>query len=398
MKISSKIAKIKPSPTVGISALAQEMKKKGIDVINFSAGQPDFPTPENIKEAGIDAIKNNYTKYTPVPGIPEIKEAVCRKFKRENNLEYTPDQVVVSAGAKQSIYLALQVLLEEGDEAVIISPYWVSYPPQVALTGAKQVIINTTIEDDFKTTAEEIERHFTDKTQVFILNSPNNPTGSMFTKHEIEEIAELCVRKNIFVISDEIYEQLTYDNEEAVSIASLNDKIKEITLTVNGASKTYSMTGWRVGYAAGPKDVIKGMTKLQSQLNTHATSISQWATIEALDNGGEAAKKMAESFDERRIYVIKRLNEIELIKINIPKGAFYIFPQVSAYYGRKYKDTIINDSVSFCKYMLEEMRIALVPGSAFGDDGGIRLSYAASMEDIKNGLDRFEEGLKKLKG
>jgi len=398
MKISRKIKNIKPSPTIAISSLAGEMKRKGINVINFSAGQPDFPTPENIKEAGIQAIRNNHTKYTPAPGIPEIREAICRKLKRENNLEYSPDQVIVSSGAKQSIYLSLQVLLEEGDEAIIISPYWVSYPPQVSLTGAKPVIINTTIEDDFKTTAEEIEKHITDKTQILILNSPNNPTGSLFTKNELEEIADLCVRKNIFVVTDEIYEQLTYDNQKAVSIASLNDDIKQLTLTVNGASKSYSMTGWRLGYAAGPKEVIGGMSKLQSQLDTHAMSISQYATIEALDNGAESTRKMRESFDERRKYVVKRLNEIDGIKTNVPRGAFYIFPQVSAYYGKKYNDTIINDSVSFCKYMLEEMKIALVPGSAFGDDNCLRFSYAASIEDIKNGIDRLEEGLKKLEG
>jgi len=398
MKISKKITNIKPSPTIAISSLAGEMKRKGINVINFSAGQPDFPTPENIKEAGIQAIRNNHTKYTPAPGIPEIRDAICRKLKRENNLEYSPDQVIVSSGAKQSIYLSLQVLLEEGDEAIIISPYWVSYPPQVSLTGAKPVIINTTIEDDFKTTAEEIEKHVTDKTQILILNSPNNPTGSLFTKNELEEIADLCVRKNIFVITDEIYEQLTYDNQKAVSIASLNDDIKQLTLTVNGASKSYSMTGWRLGYAAGPKEVIGGMSKLQSQLDTHAMSISQYATIEALDNGAESTRKMRESFDERRKYVVKRLNEIDGIKTNVPKGAFYIFPNVSAYYGKKYNDTIINDSVSFCKYMLEEMKVALVPGSAFGDDNCLRFSYAVSMEDIKNGIDRLEEGLKKLEG
>ena len=398
MKISKKITNIKPSPTVGISSLAQEMKRNGIDVINFSAGQPDFPTPENIKEAGIQAIRNNYTYYTPVPGIPEIREAICRKLKRENDLEYTPDQVIVSAGGKQSVYLALQVLLEEGDEALIISPYWVSYPPQVELTGAKPVIINTTLENDFKTDAEEIEKYITDKTQILILNSPNNPTGSLFKKNELEEIANLCVRKNIFVVTDEIYEQLTYDNEKAVSIASLNDDIKQITLTLNGASKSFSMTGWRVGYAAGPKEVVGGMSKLQSQLDTHAVSISQYATIEALDNGAESTRKMRESFDERRKYVVKRLNEIDGIKTNVPKGAFYIFPQVSAYYGKKYNDTIINDSVSFCKYMLEEMKIALVPGAAFGDDRCLRFSYAASMENIKNGIDRLEEGLKKLEG
>ncbi len=398
MKISRKIKNIKPSPTIAISSLAGEMKRKGINVINFSAGQPDFPTPENIKEAGIQAIRNNHTKYTPAPGIPEIREAICRKLKRENDLEYTPDRVIVSSGGKQSVYLALQVLLEEGDEAIIISPYWVSYPPQVSLTGAKPVIINTTIENDFKTTAEKIEKYITDKTQILILNSPNNPTGSLFTKNELEEIADLCVRKNLFVITDEIYEQLTYDNQKAFSIASLNDDIKKITLTINGASKSFSMTGWRLGYAAGPKEVVGAMSKLQSQLDTHAVSISQYATIEALDNGAESTRKMRESFDERRKYVVKRLNEIDGIKTNVPKGAFYIFPQVSAYYGKKHNDTLINDSVSFCKYMLEEMKIALVPGSAFGDDNCLRFSYAASMEDIKNGIGRLEEGLKKLEG
>ncbi len=397
MKIAKKIAAMKPSATVSINAIAKEMKRKGIDVVNFSAGEPDYPTPEHIKEAGIQAIKNNHTKYTPVPGVPEILQAICNKLKRENNLEYTPEEVIVSAGAKQSIYEALQVLLEEGDEVIIIAPYWVSYPPQVELTGAKPVIIKTTIETDFKTTAKEIEKHITNKTQVLIINSPSNPTGSMFAKDELEEIADLCVRRNIFVISDEIYEQLTYDNQKAYSIASLNDKIKQITLTVNGASKSYSMTGWRVGYAAGPKEVIKGMSKLQSQLDTHAVSISQYATIEALNNGAEAVKKMREGFDERRKFVIDRIRKIKGIKTNVPKGAFYVFPNVSVFYGKKFNGTVINDSVSFCKFMLEEMKIALVPGAEFGDDQCFRLSYAASMENLKKGLDRLEEGLNKLK-
>jgi len=396
MKIAKKIINMKPSPTIGISSLAQEMKRKGIDVISFAAGQPDFNTPENIKEAGIQAIRDNHTKYTPAPGIPELREAVCRKFKKDNNLEYSPVQVIVSAGAKQSIYLAIQVLLEEGDEAIIIAPYWVSYPDQVELTGAKPVIISTTIEDDFKISAAEIEKYVTDKTRVLILNSPSNPTGSIFSESEMEEIADLCVRKNIFVISDEIYDRLTYDNENATSIASINDKIKDLTLTVNGASKTFAMTGWRVGYAAGPKEVVSGMAKLQSQLDTHCVSISQHATIEALEHGEETAKKMVEAFDERRKYVVKRLNNIEGVKTNVPKGAFYIFPQVSDYYGKKFNGTIINDSVSFCKFMLEEMKIALVPGSAFGDDRCLRLSYAASMQNIEEGLNRFENGLKKL--
>jgi aspartate aminotransferase len=397
MKIAKKIAAMKPSATVSINAIAKEMKRKGIDVVNFSAGEPDYPTPEHIKEAGIQAIKNNHTKYTPVPGVPEILQAICNKLKRENNLEYTPEEVIVSAGAKQSIYEALQVLLEEGDEVIIIAPYWVSYPPQVELTGAKPVIIKTTIETDFKTTAKEIEKHITNKTQVLIINSPSNPTGSMFAKDELEEIADLCVRRNIFVISDEIYEQLTYDNQKAYSIASLNDKIKQITLTVNGASKSYSMTGWRVGYAAGPKEVIKGMSKLQSQLDTHAVSISQYATIEALNNGAEAVKKMREGFDERRKFVVDRIRKINGIKTNVPKGAFYVFPNVSVFYGKKFNGTVINDSVSFCKFMLEEMKIALVPGAEFGDDQCFRLSYAASMENLKKGLDRLEEGLNKLK-
>jgi aspartate aminotransferase len=396
MKIAKKIAAMKPSATVSINAIAKEMKRKGIDVVNFSA-EPDYPTPEHIKEAGIQAIKNNHTKYTPVPGVPEILQAICNKLKRENNLEYTPEEVIVSAGAKQSIYEALQVLLEEGDEVIIIAPYWVSYPPQVELTGAKPVIIKTTIETDFKTTAKEIEKHITNKTQVLIINSPSNPTGSMFAKDELEEIADLCVRRNIFVISDEIYEQLTYDNQKAYSIASLNDKIKQITLTVNGASKSYSMTGWRVGYAAGPKEVIKGMSKIQSQLDTHAVSISQYATIEALNNGAEAVKKMREGFDERRKFVVDRIRKINGIKTNVPKGAFYVFPNVSVFYGKKFNGTVINDSVSFCKFMLEEMKIALVPGAEFGDDQCFRLSYAASMENLKKGLDRLEEGLNKLK-
>ncbi|MFC1558413.1 pyridoxal phosphate-dependent aminotransferase [candidate division KSB1 bacterium] len=396
MKIAQKIARMKSSPTVAISSLAQEMKQKGIDVINFSAGQPDYTTPENVKTAGIKAINENKTYYTPVLGVPEFRDAIIRKLKRDNNLEYAPNQIIVSAGAKQSIYLALQVLLEEGDEALVLSPYWVSYPPQVELTGGKPVIIDTTIENDFRASAAELEKHITDNTRVLILNSPSNPTGSIYTKQELEEIAELCVRKNIVVVSDEIYEQLVYDGEEAVSIASLNEDIKNITLTVNGASKTYSMTGWRVGYAAGPQEIIGAMSKLQSQLDTHCVSIAQWASIEALDNGMDAVEMMKEGFDERRKYVVKRFNDIEGITTNVPKGAFYIFPKVSHYYGRKVNNTEINDSVGFCKFMLEEMKIAMVPGSGFGDDECVRLSYASSMDNIEKGLDRFVEGLKQL--
>lgn len=396
MKIAQKIARMKSSPTVAISSLAKEMKRKGLDVINFSAGEPDYATPDNIKEAGVKAINDNKTYYTPVPGVPELRDAIVRKLKRDNNLDYAPDEIIVSAGAKQSIYLALQVLLEEGDEALVFAPYWVSYPVQVELTGAAPVIINTSVESDFKASAEEIEKYITDKTRVLIMNSPSNPTGSIYTKEELEKIAELCVKKNIFVISDEIYEQLVYDGEEAVSIASLNDDIKKITLTVNGASKTFSMTGWRVGYAAGPKEVVGAISKLQSQLDTHCVSISQWATIEALDNSADAVKMMREGFDERRRYVVKRFNAIEGITTNVPKGAFYIFPKVSHYYGKKFEGTEITDSVGFCKFMLEEMKIAMVPGSGFGDDECLRFSYAASMENIEKGLDRFEEGLKKL--
>ena len=397
MKIAKKIARMKPSPTVAISSLAKEMKRKGIDVINFSAGEPDYPTPDNVKEAGIKAIRENKTYYTPVLGILEIREAIARKFKRDNNLEYSPDQIIVSSGAKQSIYLALQVLLEEGDEGIVLAPYWVSYPDQIELTGGIPVIINTSVENDFKASVDEIEKHITSKTQVLIMNSPSNPTGSIYTKDELEAIAEMCVRRNIFVISDEIYEHLVYDGEEAVSIASLNDNVKKITLTVNGASKSYSMTGWRIGYAAGPKEVIGAMNKLQSQLDTHAVSISQWATVEALDRGMDAIEMMRNGFDERRKYVVKRFNEMEGITTNVPKGAFYIFPKVSYYYGRKYNNTEIKDSVGFCKFMLEEMKIAMVPGSGFGDDECVRFSYAASMENIKKGLDRFEEGIKQLK-
>ena len=397
MKIAQKIARMKSSPTVAISSLAQEMKRKGIDVINFSAGQPDYTTPENVKAAGIKAINENKTYYTPVPGVPEFRDAIVRKLKRDNNLDYAPNQIIVSAGAKQSIYLALQVLLEQGDEALVLSPYWVSYPAQVELAGGKPVIIDTAIENDFRASAAEIEKHVTENTRVLILNSPSNPTGSIYTKQELEEIAELCVRKNIVVVSDEIYEQLVYDGEEAVSIASLNEDIKNITLTVNGASKSYSMTGWRVGYAAGPQEIIGAMSKLQSQLDTHCVSIAQWASIEALDNGMDAIEMMKKGFDERRKYVIKRFNDIEGITTNVPRGAFYIFPKVSHYYGRKFNDTEINDSVGFCKFMLEEMKIAMVPGSGFGDDECVRFSYAASMENIEKGLDRFEEGLKQIK-
>jgi len=397
MKISKRIQQLKASPTIAISSLAKEMKRKGVDVINLSAGEPDFPTPENIKNAAVEALRKNYTYYTVAAGIPELKEAICRKFQRENNLTYSPDQIIVSAGAKQLTYMAAQVALDPGDEVLIPAPYWVSYSDQVEIAEGKPIIFNATAEQGFKVTVADLEKHTSANTRMLIINSPCNPTGALYSADELREIAEFCLKHDIFIMSDEVYEHLVYDDEKFVSVATFSDAIKEITLTVNGVSKSYSMTGWRVGYAAGPIDIIKGLSKLQTQINTHATSIAQWASIEALDNSYEKTMEMKKEFDERRKFIVSRLQSMPGIETNIPKGAFYVFPIVSDYYGSTANGNPINNSVDFCKFMLEEMKIAMVPGVGFGDDNGIRISYASSMKNIKNAMDRFEEGLKRMK-
>ncbi|MBI1909528.1 MAG: pyridoxal phosphate-dependent aminotransferase [Deltaproteobacteria bacterium] len=396
MKLAARVNKIKPSPTVVIDAKAKQMKADGIDVVGFGAGEPDFDTPEPIKEAAIRALKAGKTKYTAVGGINELKEAIIAKLKRDNHLTYSRDEIIVSAGGKHALYNACQVLLEAGDKVIIPAPYWVSYPDQVLLNEATPVILATSEKDGFRVTPEQLEKAITKKTRVFILNSPSNPTGSAYSEKELAVIAEVLVRHNIICYSDEIYEKIVYDGFRHVSIASFNEKIKNLTITFNGASKAYSMTGWRMGFAAGPKEIIQAMTKVQGQVTTNINAATQWACVEAYNGSQDFLKSWVAEFKKRRDYIVNKFNSIPGVTCTNPQGAFYVFPNISAYFGKKYNGKTINGSDDLANYFLEKALVALVPGSGFGADQHIRLSYATSMENIQKGLDRIEKALKEL--
>src|SRR3989304_8051496 len=396
MKLTKRAQSIKPSPTLAITAKANKMKAEGIDVVGFGAGEPDFDTPDNIKEAAIKAIKSGFTKYTPSSGIDELKDAIIEKFRKENNLKYERNQVVICCGAKDVLYDIAQVLFEEGDEVIIPAPYWVSYPDQVVLAGGTPVFVPTKEENGFRITGEDFKKAITSRTRAIIINSPSNPTGGAYEAKHLEEIGEIALKNNLTIISDEIYERMVYDGFKHVSIASLSDKIKEITLVVNGVSKTYSMTGWRIGYVVGDKNVISAIVNIQSQSTSNPTSISQKASVEALRGDQKAVEEMVKAFDERRKYIVKRLNSIKGVSCFNPQGAFYAFPNFSKLYGKKLNDRTINSSSDLSELLLTEVKVAVVPGVAFGDDAYIRLSYATSMDNIKKGIDRIEEFVGKL--
>ncbi|MFO1464609.1 MAG: pyridoxal phosphate-dependent aminotransferase [bacterium] len=393
VKLAQRIQKVKPSPTLAIDTKAKAMKAEGIDVVGFGAGEPDFDTPEHIKQAAIEALKAGKTKYTPVGGVNELKDAIIAKLKRDNQLSYTRDEVLVSCGGKHSLYNIAQVLLEAGDEVIIPAPYWVSYPDQVLLNDAKPVIVETKEANGFKITPQELERAITPQTKAFVLNSPSNPTGGAYTRKELEAVAEVLVKKGVVCISDEIYEKIVYDGFEFVSIASLNEQIKALTITVNGASKVYSMTGWRMGYAAGPKEIIAAMTKLQGQVTTNINSMTQWACVAALNQSQDFLKDWVKEFQRRRDYIVKRFNSMPGIQCYNPQGAFYVFPNISAYLGKSAGGKKIETDSAFCEYLLEKHLVACVAGSGFGAPGYMRLSYATSMENIQKGLDRIERAL-----
>lgn len=396
MKLTQRIQKVKPSPTLAIDSKAKAMKAEGIDVIGFGAGEPDFDTPDHIKEAAIESLRAGKTKYTPVGGVNELKDAIIAKLKRDNKLSYNRDEVIVSCGGKHSLYNIAQVLFEAGDEVIIPSPFWVSYPDQVILNDAKPVIVTTQEKNGFKITPQELEKAITPQSKAFILNSPSNPTGAAYTRQELEGLAEVLVRKNVICISDEIYEKIVYDGFEFVSIASLNDQIKALTITVNGASKVYSMTGWRMGYAVGPVDVIKAMTKLQGQVTTNIATATQWGSVAALSGTQDFLIDWVAEFKKRRDYILKRFNAIHAVSCYKPDGAFYVFPNISAYLGKKADGKVLNTDEEIANYLLEKHLVAVVAGSGFGAPGFIRLSYATSMANIEKGLDRIEAGLKAL--
>jgi len=394
--LSSRAKSLKPSPTLAINAKAKSMQAQGIHVISFGAGEPDFDTPENIKQAAKKAIDDGFTKYTPVGGIDDLKDAIIKKFQRDNQLTYKRSEIIVSCGGKHSFYNLAQAIFDRGDEVIVPAPYWVSYPPMVALANATPVIAETMEKNEFKITPEELKKAITPKTKALILNSPSNPTGSAYTRKELEGIAEIALSKNIFVISDEIYEKIVYDGFKFISIASLSDEIKRRTIIVHGVAKTYAMTGWRIGYAAGSEEIISAMNNIQSQSTSNPTSISQKASVEALIGSQSEVDKMVSAFGQRRNYIVDRLNKIPGVSCYKPVGAFYVFPNFSSYYGKSFQGKNIENSTHLTDFLLDVARVAVVPGVEFGADPFERLSYATSMEDIKEGLDRIEGSLKKL--
>ena len=396
MTISRRVQEIKPSPTLTITAKAKAMKAEGIDVIGFGAGEPDFDTPDHIKKAAIKALENGFTKYTPAGGIDELKDAVIGKFKRDNGLDYDRPQILISCGGKHCFYNLAQVLFDTGDEVIIPSPYWVSYPPMVTLADALPVILETTEESGFKMDPDRLRRTITKRTKALVLNSPCNPTGTTYTEGELKEIADIVLEKGIYVISDDIYERIVYDGFTCVSIASFGKEIKERTIIVNGVSKTYSMTGWRIGFTAGPSSIIEAMNKIQGQSTSNPTSISQKASQEALNGPQDMVEAMVGEFQKRRDYIIDRLNSLEGVTCVKPAGAFYAFPNFSSYLGKSFRGKPIGNSMDLADYLLNFAQVAVVPGAAFGTEGFERLSFATSMENIEVGIDRIEKALKEF--
>ncbi|MCJ7748408.1 MAG: pyridoxal phosphate-dependent aminotransferase [Desulfobacterales bacterium] len=394
--LSNRAKSLKPSPTLAINAKAKSMQSQGIHVISFGAGEPDFDTPENIKQAAKKALDEGFTKYTPVGGIDELKDAIIKKFQRDSGLSYKRSEIIVSCGGKHSFYNLAQAIFDQGDEVIIPSPYWVSYPPMVSLAGGTPVIVETIEKNEFKITPEDLKKAITPRTKALILNSPSNPTGSAYTKKELGKIAEIAISNNFFVISDEIYEKIVYDGFEFVSIASLNDEIRKRTIIVHGVAKTYAMTGWRIGYTAGSEEIISAMNNIQSQSTSNPTSIAQKASVEALIGPQDEVRKMVNAFGQRRNYIVDRLNKMPGVSCYKPIGAFYVFPNFSSYYGKSYEGKRISNSTALADFFLDVARVAVVPGIEFGADPFERLSYATSLEDIREGLDRIEEAINKL--
>ena len=396
--LARRVKAIKTSATIAINEKATRMRARGVDVISFAVGEPDFDTPQNIKKAAVEAIESGFTKYTAVAGIVELKEAIAEKFHNDNGLAYKPAQISVACGAKHALYNIAQVLWDKGDEVIILAPYWVSYTDQVILTGATPVIFDTSKFENFAIPRDELKALITPRTRAILINSPSNPTGKVYNRSELESIAQLAVENDLLIISDEIYEKILYDGTEFVSIAALGNEIQQRTITINGVSKAYAMTGWRIGYAAGPEKIIQAMNKIQGQATSAPNSIAQKASIAALCGPQAQVDIMRREYQKRRDYIINELNTIEGIDCNIPSGAFYAYPNVSKLYGSKYGDQVITDSVGFCAYVLDETQVALVPGLAFGTDDFVRISYATSMENIKTGMGRIKSAIEKLKG
>jgi aspartate aminotransferase len=393
MKISKRAQSIPPSATIAVTFKAKELEAAGVDVVSFGAGEPDFDTPDYIKEAAIEALKAGKTKYTATPGLPALRKAIADKLKRENGLEYLPEQVIVNLGAKHSVYEAMQAVLDEGDEVILPTPYWVTYPETIKMAGAVVKVLRTRRQNSYKVTAEELEAAITDRTAMFLLNSPSNPGGFTYGPDELAELAKVLEGTKIMVLSDEIYEKLVYGDTKFISFASLSEDAYRRTITVNGLSKTFAMTGWRIGYAAGPLEVIKAMGRLQSHMTQNAVSFVQEAAIAALTRPSNESERMRQEFEKRARYMSDRLKSIKGIVCPEPTGAFYCFPDVSSHYGRTIGGAEITGSLSFAQALLEQAKVAVVPGEPFGCDANIRLCFAYSREEIAKGIDRLEKWL-----
>jgi len=394
MKVSQRAISVPPSATIAVTARAQQLKAEGVDVIGFGAGAPDFDTPDYIKEAAIKALKAGHTKYTAAAGIPQLRAAIAGKLRRENGLEYSPEQIIVNIGGKHSVYEAMQAVLDTGDEVILPTPYWVTYPETVKLAGGVVKVVRTDKKNGYKITPAQLKDAITEKTVMFVINSPNNPGGFTYTPEELKSIAKVLEGTKVCVLSDEMYEKLIYGDTKFVSFASLGEDAYNRTLTLNGFSKAFSMTGWRMGYTAGPVEVIKAMGRLQSHMTSNAVTFGQYAAIAAFADAGGEVEKMRAEFEKRGRFMAQRLNSIKGVICQEPTGAFYCFPDVSAHYGRTINGAKIAGSMDFAKALLEQAKVALVPGLPFGCDENVRLSFACSLEQITEGLDRIEKWLR----
>lgn len=395
MVLSEKMSNISSSPTLAIDAKFKKMKADGIDVVGFGTGEPDFDTPDHIKMAAINAITAGFTKYTPASGTMDLRNAVAQKLENDNGVTYAPTDIVISNGAKHALVNAFYAILNDGDEVLIPTPFWVSYPEMVRIAGGVPKFIETTEETHFKFSAEDFEAAITPKTKAIVLNSPSNPTGMVYSEEELKSIADVAVKHNIFVVSDEIYEKLVYGSARHVSIASFGEDIKKLTIIINGVSKSYAMTGWRIGYTASAPEIAKIISNVQSHASSNPCSISQAAALAAISGPQEMVEAMRQEFKVRRDYMVKRINSIPGVSCINPDGAFYVFMSIKDLLGKEIKGKVINNADEFCEWLLECSKVALVPGTGFGADGYVRWSYATSMQNIKEGLDRLEDFLAK---
>ncbi len=395
MNLAKRTTLISPSPTLGITAKVNQLRAQGVDVIGFGAGEPDFDTPSYIKEEAIRSLQAGFTKYTATSGIPELKAAIVAKLKRDNGLDFQPAEIIVSCGAKHSLYNAIMVLCEKGDEVILASPYWVSYLEMIKLSGAKPIIIKTSEKNNFKITPEQLLSKVRPKTKLLILNSPSNPTGMMYSAQELEAFAKIAVDNNFLVISDEIYEKLVYTSQKPVSIASFGPAIKDRTIIINGVSKTYAMTGWRIGYAAARQDIVQAMANLQDHSTSNPVSFVQKAAVTAISGPQEEVEKMRLEFKKRRDYMVERINAIKKMSCLTPEGAFYVFANISKLLRKNIIGLDINGSLALAEFWLNESKVAVIPGSGFGNDNYVRFSYATSFDKIKTGLDRVEAVINK---